>query len=416
MISCSQMKVAVDITVLYITRAGVFYYRYNLVKAMLALPSSHEIVLLDYSPIEGWARNEPEEVETLLSTHTDIRRVTGLKHRKLARVGFMQKRGLLPLANCIDQALDHSWRTLRELDTNRRLRRCLADVKVFHSSEVFPRALPYAKNVTTIYDLTAVLFPDYHIDSVRDLQEAKFRFAQTQADAVIAISESTKQDAVDYLGLDPARVYVVYGGVDSSYHPLPPAVVDETLRSVGLVSQEYILSVGTIEPRKNLVRLVQAYHRVRQVFRSLPKLVLVGMKGWLYEDVLTQVRTLDLEDDVIFLGRVEPGLLPALYNGARLFVYPSIYEGFGLPVLEAMACGTPVITSNVSSLPEVAGDAAILVDPYDVTQIAEAIERMLTDEEQREMFGQRGLARSAHFTWETAARKTLHVYEDITRN
>jgi len=410
------MKVAVDISVLYIASAGVFYYRYNLVKAMLALPSSHELVLLDYSPIEGWARNEPEEVKTLLSAYTDIRRVAGLGHRKLARVGFIQKHGLLPLANRIDRALNRTWCKLCDFDRNRRLRKTLGDVDVLHSSEVLSCALPYAKNVTTIYDLTTVLFPDFHTDSVRELQKRKFRFAQTQADAVIAISESTKQDAVDYLGLDPARVYVVYGGVDSSYHPLPPAVMDETLRSVGLVSQEYILNVGTIEPRKNLVRLMQAYHRVRQVFRSLPKLVLVGMKGWLYEDVLTQVRTLDLEDDVIFLGRVEPGLLPALYNGARLFVYPSIYEGFGLPVLEAMACGTPVITSNVSSLPEVAGDAAILVDPYDVTQIADAIERMLTDEEHREMLSRRGLVRSTQFTWETAARKTLEVYEDITRN
>jgi len=163
--------------------------------------------------------------------------------------------------------------------------------------------------------------------------------------------------------------------------------------------------------------LIQAYHQVRRKFPLLtPKLVHAGMKGWMYQDVLTQVHTLDLEDDVIFLGRVESELLPVLYNGARLFVYPSIYEGFGLPVLEAMACGAPVITSNTSSLPEVAGDAAILVDPYDVTQIAAAMEQMLTDKNQRDTLRQRGLARSAQFTWKATARKTLKVYEDISRN
>jgi glycosyltransferase involved in cell wall biosynthesis len=411
------MKIAVDITVLYIAGAGVFYYRYNLIKALLALPSPHEFVLLDYSPIEEWIRNDPEEVKTLLATHADIRRVTGLKHRKLARVGFIQKHGLGPLANRIDQTLDRSWRKLCEFEMNRRLRKRMADVDVFHSSDVLHCALPGARNVTTIYDLTTLLFPEYHTNLVRETQAKKFHFIQTQADAVIVISESAKQDVVEHLGLAPSQVHVVYGGVDSSYRPLPHTVVAETSSSVGLVPQEYILSVGTIEPRKNLVRLIQAYHQVRRKFPHLtPKLVHAGMKGWMYQDVLTQVHTLDLEDDVIFLGRVESELLPVLYNGARLFVYPSIYEGFGLPVLEAMACGAPVITSNTSSLPEVAGDAAILVDPYDVTQIAAAMEQMLTDKNQRDTLGQRGLARSAQFTWEATARKTLKVYEDISRN
>ncbi len=413
------MKIAIDITVLYIAGAGIFYYRYNLLKAMLALPSPHEFVLLDYSPIEEWVRNDPEEVKRLLAVHADIkvRRVTGLKHRKLARVRFIQKHGFQPLANRIDQFLDHSWRKLCEVEMDRCLRKHLADVDVFHSSDVLHRALPGARNVTTIYDLTTLLYPECHTDLVREFQAKKFRFAQTQADAVIAISKSAKQDTVNQLGLDPAHIYVVYGGVDSSYRPLPPMVVAETLSSVGLVPQEYMLNVGTIEPRKNLVRLIQAYQQVRRKHPQLvPKLVHAGITGWMYEDVLTQVHALDLEDDVIFLGRVESELLPALYNGAQLFVYPSIYEGFGLPVLEAMACGAPVITSNTSSLPEVAGNAAILIDPYDVTQIAEAMEQMLSDGDQRAALRQQGFARSAQFTWEATARKTLKVYEDISRN
>ncbi len=409
------MKIAFDISVLYIAGAGVFYHSYNLLKAMLALPTHHEFVLLDYFPVAGdWARNDPDEVKTLLLGPAHVRRVKGLKHRKLARVGFIQRHRLAPLADRIDHLLDSSWRKLMELETRRRLRQHLADVDVFHTSDVLNCALPWAGNVTTIHDLTALLFPEYHTALVRKAQAAKFRFVQNQADAVIAISNSTKQDIVEHLGLDPSRVHVVYSGIDASFCSLPPAYVADSLRSLGLTPQGYILHVGTIEPRKNLVRLMQAYHQVRQrLGRATPKLVQVGMRGWLYDDVLAQVHTLGLEDDVVFLGRLESGLLPSLYNGARVFVYPSIYEGFGLPVLEAMACGAPVVTSNTSSLPEVAGDAAIFVDPYDVAQIAGAMERMLTDEDQRALSRQRGLDRCAHFTWEAAAKKTLAVYESV---
>jgi glycosyltransferase involved in cell wall biosynthesis len=410
------MKIAIDITVLYIAGAGIFHYGYNLLKAMLTLPSSHEYVLLDYSPVEGeWVRNDPEEVKTLLEGVAGVRRVKGLKHRKLARMGFVQRRGLTPLANQIDQLLDGSWRRLVSFEIDRRLGNQLRQVDVFHSSPVVNCALPWAANVTTVYDLTTVLFPDFHMAAVRELQDRKFRFAQTQADGVIAISESAKRDAVEHLGLDPSRVYVVYGGVDSSFRPLPRATVAQALKPLGLVAGEYILNVGTLEPRKNLVRLLQAYQRVRRGFHPTPKLVFVGMKGWMYDEVLKQVNALNLEKDVRFLGRVESELLPVLYNGARLFAYPSMYEGFGLPVLEAMACGAPVVTSNTSSLPEVVGDAALLVDPYDVKQIAEAMIQLLTDEDQGTVLRQRGLDRSARFTWEMAAKRTLAAYESIHR-
>ena len=405
------MKIAIDITVLYIAGAGIFHYGCNLLKAMLTLPSSHEYVLLDYSPVEGeWVRNDPEEVKTLLEGAAEVRKVKGLKHRKLARVGFVQRRGMVPLANQIDRLLEGSWRKLVKLETDRRLRNRLRHVDVFHSSHVVNCALPRAANVTTVYDMTTVLFPEFHLAAVRELQERKFRFAQTQADAVITISESAKQDAVEHLGLDPSRVYVVYGGVDSSFRPLPQTTVANALKPLGLVAQEYILNVGTLEPRKNLVRLLQAYQRVRRVFRPAPKLVFAGMKGWMYDEVLKQVNALDLEKDVLFLGRVESGLLPVLYSGARLFAYPSIYEGFGLPVLEAMACGAPVVTSNTSSLPEVVGDAALLVDPYDVKQIAEAMIQLLTDDDLSAVLRQRGFDRSARFTWEAAAEKTCAFY------
>jgi glycosyltransferase involved in cell wall biosynthesis len=407
------MKIALDISVLYIARAGVFYYHYNLLRALLALPCAHEFVLLDYFPVKGgWARKDPREVKTLLATSpTAVCRVRGLKHRKLAHVGPVHKLRLVPLARRVDKLLDGAWRKFIHLDMDRHLRQQLAGADVFHASDVLNYALPGARNVTTILDLTALLFPEYHTARVQETLAQKFRLAQTKTQAVIAISECARRDAIEHLGLDPSRVHVVYCGVDGAFRPLPPATVAEALRPLGLAPQQYILYVGTIEPRKNLARLVRAYHRVRQAFPAAPKLVLVGIKGWHYEDVLTAIDQLGLEDDVLLPGRVPSELLPALYNGAQLLAYPSIYEGFGLPALEAMACGTPVITSNTSSLPEVVGDAGVMVDPYDVTQLATAMEQMLNDEAQRAVFRQRGLERAARFTWEATARQTLEVYQ-----
>jgi glycosyltransferase involved in cell wall biosynthesis len=413
------MKIAFDITVLYIASAGVFYYRYNLLKAMLAR-SSHEFVLVDYAPLEGeWGRRDPPKVRALLETGVETLRVRGLKHRKLVHLSWVQRLNLVKAAGLIDWVADPVWRKLVKSRMDPQFHKHLADVQVFHSSDVLNYALPKAKNVTTIYDLTALLFPEYHTELVRKTMAQKFHFAQTQADAVIAISESTKRDVVKHLGLDPALVHVAYCGVADEYKPLPVDLVAECLHPLGLVPQTYILHLGTIEPRKNLTRLLQAYHQLRRSrwhsLAPMPKLVHVGMKGWMYEEVLAQVHALDLEDDVVFMGRVASDLLPALYNGARVFAYPSLYEGFGLPVLEAMACGTPVVTSNTSSLPEVAGDAALMVDPYDVAQIAEAMERLLVDQDLAYALRQRGLAQAARFTWQACAAKTCQVYEHIER-
>jgi glycosyltransferase involved in cell wall biosynthesis len=415
------MKIALDISMLYIAGAGVFYHRYNLIRAMLALPSDHEFVFLDFFPIPGgWVRQDPPEVATLLSSGVDVQQVEGLKHRKLAHVGPFQARWLSPLAAGLDRILDGTWGKVCSAEKDRRVRQQLAGVDLFHSSEVLQVALPGAVNVITIHDLTTLLFPEYHTPQVRELQDQKLRFAQTEADVIIAVSESTKQDLVKHLGLDPARVQVCHNGADPSFHPLPLEVVASTLAPLGLALrqdsgqalQDYILSVGTIEPRKNLVRLIEAYYRLRKGSPGpVPKLVLAGAQGWLYDEVFERIAALDLEGAVVYLGRVESDVLPALYSGARLFVYPSLYEGFGLPVLEAMACGVPTITSNTSSLPEVAGDAALLVDPQDVDQIAEAMGNLLENGGERERLREQGLLQAARFTWEGATRKTLAIYE-----
>jgi glycosyltransferase involved in cell wall biosynthesis len=195
---------------------------------------------------------------------------------------------------------------------------------------------------------------------------------------------------------------------------MAPVEVQPVLERYQL-SQPYILYVGSIEPRKNLLRLLQAYARLR---KDLPgwKLVLVGARNaWKSTPISEEMRKLNLAPWVQLTGYIPEEDLPALYNGAGLFAFPSLYEGFGLPVLEAMACGTPVITSNVSSLPEVAGDAALLVDPYNVEEIAAAMVNVLSDQELSEDLHRRGLERSKEFSWERTAQQTLEVYKKVLR-
>jgi glycosyltransferase involved in cell wall biosynthesis len=206
--------------------------------------------------------------------------------------------------------------------------------------------------------------------------------------------------------VSPEKVEVIYCGVDKAFRPFPERKVASFRQQRGL-PEKIILFVGTIEPRKNLARLVEAYSHLRD--RSV-KLVIGGARGWLYEEVFARVEELELTGDVLFPGYIPPDELPLWYNVAELFVYPSLYEGFGLPPLEAMACGTPVITSNVSSLPEVVGEAGLTVDPMDSEGLAETINQMLDDGALRQSMRERGLARASRFSWTKAARETVRVY------
>ncbi|MHB9091344.1 MAG: glycosyltransferase family 4 protein [Chloroflexota bacterium] len=231
-----------------------------------------------------------------------------------------------------------------------------------------------------------------------------------RARLVLADSENTRNDLVCLLDARPDAVQVLYSGVEKRFAPLDDAAALRAVRDRLDLTRPFILFVGTIERRKNLTRLIRAYGRVRARRRDLPQLVIAGRRGWLYEDVFQAVAELGLDEDVRFLGHVNDADLPALYNLAELFVYPSLYEGFGLPPLEAMACGTPVVSSNTSSLPEVLGDAAIGVAPTDTDGLAIAIEGLLDDATLRAELRERGLAQAARFTWEAAATQLLEVY------
>jgi glycosyltransferase involved in cell wall biosynthesis len=404
------VRIGFDITALYIAQGGIFYYDYNLAKALLGHGAQHGISLLEYLPIRG---DIPASTEVrALQASGAVVSCRGLRHRQLARWEPMRQSGLRPLAEWIDRAIFWPWASVAEGVMARQLGRALPDLDVFHSSEVVLWRHPRALNAVTIYDLTALLFPKFHTSDTIALQRRKMRFAQESADVVIAISEATKRDVVAHLGIPEERVSVVQGGVDPFFRPLDNRdAMARDLASLDLRPDGYVLHVGTLEPRKNLVRLIEAYGQVRRMLGpAAPKLALVGARGWQYQDVFARVEALGLGDAVRFLGQVPADALLALYNGAALLVYPSLYEGFGLPPLEAMACGTPVVASDTSSLPQVVGDAGLLVDPYDVGAIAETIVGLLEDDGLRDELSTRGLHCAARFTWMRSAEDLLSAY------
>jgi glycosyltransferase involved in cell wall biosynthesis len=288
---------------------------------------------------------------------------------------------------------------------------------VYHGPAAF---LPLFKlgyrTVVTIHDLVSFLFPDTVPRKYSLYMRLMTRAAVRSADRVIAVSRATQIDLERVLRVPPARTVVIHEAVAPEFAvATPPAAVDAVVRRYGL-RRPYCLFVGNLEPRKNLGRLVEAFGRVRARGHhpgSPPQLVLTGTRAWLYGGIFRRVEAQGLAGDVIFTDYVPAEDLPALYAGAACFVFPSLYEGFGLPVLEAMAAGAPVIASRAGAIPEVAGDAALLVDPVRVEEIAEAIEAVLADRALRDRLVAAGRARARTFSWETVARQTLAVYESV---
>ncbi len=296
------------------------------------------------------------------------------------------------------------------------LDRLCPDADLFHATEHLLPPLRRVKTVFTFHDAIYALFPKYHLPMNRAYLGLMMPRFLRRADAIITISECSQRDATRLYGIPAERFHVIYEGVDPRFRPARQKTdLDETLRRYRL-PQEYLLAVGTIEPRKNLDRLLDAFVAVRsRPGRGNLRLVIVGKKGWLYQGFFQRLAELGLDDgqQVVFPGYVADEDLPAIYAGAACFVFPSLYEGFGLPVLEAMACGAPVVCSDASSLPEVAGDAALMVRPDDTGGLADAIDRILTDSQLRDDLVVRGIRRAERFTWERTARQTAEVYASL---
>ena len=282
---------------------------------------------------------------------------------------------------------------------------------------ILASALPlyHPKNsVFTAHDIAYEFFPGAFTNFMRAYLIFSTRYAVSHAAKILAVSQATKNDLVKVYNTDPDKIAVTPLAYNVQvYRPMPYQEVQPTLDRLGLIYKKYILFVGTLQPRKNIEKLVDAFIKLKQESRIEEKLVIAGGRGWLWEPIVKKIENVGMQDSIKLLGYVDDADLPALYNGAVLLTLPALYEGFGLPPLEAMACGIPTVVSNLSSLPEVAGDAGVLVDPKSADSIAEGLLKVLMDKNLQQDLSRKGLEQAKKFSWEDTAKKTLAVLESF---
>jgi len=290
-------------------------------------------------------------------------------------------------------------------------------IDLFHSPDfTLPPVRRGTRTLLTVHDLSFIRDPESATPVLRHYLNAVVPRSVARADHVLADSQATRADLVELYRTPAEKISVLYSGVHESFQPVTdPATLAAVRARYGLGDAPFVLAVGTLQPRKNYVRLIQAFAAISnlQPRTSNLHLVIAGDKGWRYDAIFAEVEKLGLGDRVRFPGFVADADLPALYSAARVLAYPSIYEGFGLPMLEAMACGAPVVASTASCMPEVAGDAALLVPPTDVDGLAAALDLALTDEALRADLIVKGRARARQFTWDKSARQLLDIYRRL---
>lgn len=381
------MRIGLDYTSAATQGAGIGRYTRELVRALLAVPSPHHYAFFYASP----ARIDESafSLQPAAGQPPTIRRV--------------------PIHDKWLMRLWHRLRVPLPVET------FVGKVDLFHSPDfTLPPTRPGVPTLLTVHDLSFVRDPDSAWPSLRAFLNKAVPRSVQRATHVLADSLATKNDLIELFGTPAGKITVLYSGVEARFAPVrDQAEIDRVCARYEL-PRPFILSVGTLQPRKNYGRLIEAFARIAA--EGPDHLVIAGGKGWLYESIFEQAKSLGLEQRVHFPGFVDDADLPALYSAARLFAYVSLYEGFGLPLLEAMACGTPVIASNVSSLPEVVGDVGLQVDPRSVDDIARALQQMTEQPELRERSIGPGLARAKSFTWEKAARELLAIYDQVAHS
>jgi glycosyltransferase involved in cell wall biosynthesis len=368
------LRVCIDVSAAVHHRAGLGRYAHELVKGLVADASPLHITTFYHQ--RGAARLEPP-IDQL--------------PRLTTRLSVRPWRLTTALAYFSGLAQD----------------RLFGDADIFHATEHLLPCLRHIRSVFTLHDLIFQFDPDSHtLLNIAFLKTMMPRFLRA-ADAIIAVSECSKRDAVRLYHLPPDKIRVIYEGVDPHFAPVTDAAKLSEVRAKYKLPDCFIVHVGTIEPRKNLPLLFEAAHELNQ------PLVVAGKLGWLTEPILAKVKELGIEDRVTFTGFVTDDDLPALISAATMLAMPSKYEGFGLPVLEALACGTPVVASNTSSLPEVGGDAALYARPGDVRSWINLLGLVTSDVDLRLALRERGIKQAAKFRWEKMARETAEVYRGI---
>jgi glycosyltransferase involved in cell wall biosynthesis len=289
-------------------------------------------------------------------------------------------------------------------------------VDLFHSPDFVLPPVRGTSAIVTVHDLSFLRVPECFVPGFRQYLEKAVSRAVHRAQRVLADSESTRQDLIELMSVEPDRVNVLYPGVESRFRPIQDVEILDMVRDRYRLPAKFILGLGTLQPRKNFEGLIEAFRRLLTTETERGPstrdvcLVIVGDKGWMYEEILALPERMGLTARVHITGFVADKDLPAIYNLASVFAFPSRYEGFGLPLLEAMACGTPVVAADNSSLPEVVGDAGLLVDSSDAGALADALARLLQDQLLRRRLIAAGRRQVQRFTWEQAARSLLRIY------
>jgi glycosyltransferase involved in cell wall biosynthesis len=289
-------------------------------------------------------------------------------------------------------------------------------VDLYHSPDFVLPPLRHARGILTVHDLAFLMRPECADASLRAYLEEVVPRSVRRADFIIADSENTRNDLVVLLGVRPSSIAVVPGGVEDRFAPVTDAAqLRQARRHLGVGDAPFVLAIGVLEPRKNLNRLMDAFFALKESGRVAPdlKLVLAGGKGWLFDGIFEHHAASPIHDDILLPGFVPDELLPAVYSAAEALAFPSLYEGFGLPILEAMACGTPVVASWASCLPEVAEGAALLIDPTNVESLTNSLEQALTDPDARTQLIEQGRRRASEYSWRRAAEGLLDVYRRV---
>jgi glycosyltransferase involved in cell wall biosynthesis len=371
------MRIGIDYTAAVRQQAGIGRYARSLIRALSRLDHDNRYLLLSAgrdSGAEPWPANFTTRALPLTDRHLSIL--------------WQKLRVPLPV----------EWLTGR--------------IDLFHSPDFVLPPIRRARSVLTIHDLSFMRLPECSSPPLLAYLMDAVPHSVARADLILADSQSTREDLIELMSVDPARIRVIYPAVDAAFRPSDDAEV-ASVRQHHRIDGPYILSLGTLQPRKNYVRLIQAFDLLRRMHGVPHRLVIGGGPGWLYEPIYETIETLGLQDAVRMLGYVDEIDLAALYTGADVFAFPSLYEGFGFPVLEAMACGTPVVTSNTSSLPEAAGEAALLVSPSDTEALCEALYEAITDTGTRVRLTRLGFEQCRRFSWDDSARQLLAGYVDL---
>jgi len=375
-------KIAIDYTPAYEQGGGIGRLVRDLISEFQTIPSPHEYRLF----VSGLQKSK--RLESLPSNFSW--RSTRLSPTWLARI-WQRARMPIPVEVFV------------------------GDVDLYHATDfVLPPLREQTRSIVTVHDLSYVRVPDAASPRLKAYLDVVVPRSVDNADYITADSQATKDDLQEIYGVKPEKIEVLYSGVHQRYFQNNSTrVMSLTMRNLyNIPERPYIFTIGTVQPRKNYSRLIRAIKQLREQNYDLG-LVIAGGKGWLEDEMYKTITETQMEDYVHLIGFAADEHLPALYHHAECVAFPSLYEGFGFPVLEGMACGTPVITSNISSLPEVAGDAALLVDPLSVDEIAHAIQRILDDSQLRQKLIERGSIQAKKFTWTRSAQQLHQIYEKV---